>query len=854
MSDTPNEDSVLQPNAQPADRPVVDDSAADTGTADTGATEGSASEADAGHADGDGARANPGDAHPGNSGPVGGAPTDRPGDEGRRGDATPPREGRPMWQRALIGFAQHFAAAGLAVALPMFDVLGDNPTFFVARGASGGSVVSLTVALLLLPASVGFVIGAALWFIGRAVGGERGARIGWTLSIAAWATIIALPYADDALRNTPLLALLVACGFALVIAFGYLNNAWMRTGLAALAPVPIVFAGLFLFSSGVSGIVRPANAATESAAVAGDTNVVVLIFDEMTLAPLLNSNLDIDAQRFPNIADLASRSTWYRNATTSQPQTYKAIPSLLSGRYLEGDLPNISVWPNNLFTLLDADYEITAYEPLTQLCVTACDVRGATTSFGDDSLGSMLDDISVVYKHIIYPTKWQSGLPRIDTGWGNFDGVAAEGQTDDGQSDASTGGQSSGDAHDDSSATDSSGSDGAPPESTAQGAPTSTTQFTTPDGQPVEEWTFDDIQTAIQDARSDRDLLFAEFLDTLNGAKTGNLWFNHSVLPHEPIEFLPDGRTYPLNGDPATVYGSNWWYEPQAVPDRQLQAYMVQLEYVDKLIGDFLTRMDEQNLWDDSIVVVTADHGVSFWAGQQRRWSSPDNFEDLARVPLFIHLPDQTPGQVSDRNVEGVDVLPTILDDLGVDNTTIDFEGTSLLDEGAPERPVKLMWPYGSGGSPREFDGAWPGKLRLQEHIVDIFGTPSGEVDPWAMGPYRNLVGTEVSDAEVGPDASATVTLIDGARYNDMNPDIAHPYATAPASVTGSLPQGTDVVVAANGVIVGSGNVIVDRSENPLISPMVRPDRFDRGKNTIAFYTVDGDPAAPVLHLIPESS
>lgn len=748
-------------------------------------------------------------------------------------DDTAPK-GRPLWLQALIGFAQQFAAAGTAVALPIFDVLGDNPTFFVAREASGSSVIWLTAVLLLFPALIGFAVGTVLWAIGRALDGPRGARIGWALSIAGWAVLIALPVADEATSGSLLLTLALSCGFAFVIGFGVFTHGWMRTALVLLTALPVLFAGWFLFGSGVADVVRPNTAEAATTATTGDTNIVFMTFDEMTLAALLDPDLNIDADRYPNIAELASRSTWYRNATTSQPQTYKAIPSLLTGRYRDGEMPNVSVWPNNLFTLLDDDYEITAFEPLTQLCATACDVRGATGSFGDDSLSSMLDDLGIVYRHLVYPTKWAAGLPRIDTGWGNF-AQAAEGEPGADASNAST------------TATTKTAT------SAPSGGETTTTQLTTHDGQPVKEWTFDDIQDAIADARSDRDVLFADFLGTLDGDKRGNIWFNHSVLPHEPIEFLPDGRTYPLTGDPGTVYGRNWWYAPQAVPDRQLQAYLLQMEYVDSLIGDFLARMDEEDLWDDSIVVVTADHGVSFWAGQQRRWTSDDNIEDLSRVPLFIHLPGQEPGQISDRNVESVDVFPTILDQLGVDRTSVDYEGTSLLDENAPERSVKLIWPYAKGGKPREFDGSWPGELRLEQHIRDLFETESGQIDPWAIGPYRNLVGTDVSDLNVGSDADATARLIDPTRYVGMDPDAPLPYATAPAGLKGSIALGADIVVAANGTIVGSGNVVVDRKGEPLLSPMVRPDRFEPGDNTIEFYQVTGGAARPVLHRIPQA-
>ena len=55
---------------------------------------------------------------------------------------------------------------------------------------------------------------------------------------------------------------------------------------------------------------------------------------------------------------------------------------------------------------------------------------------------------------------------------------------------------------------------------------------------------------------------------------------------------------------------------------------------------------------DRCLLIVTADHGVSFRAGHSRRLPDAANLSDIASVPLFIKLPGQTEGRVDDRNVE----------------------------------------------------------------------------------------------------------------------------------------------------------------------------------------------------------
>src|SRR6185295_10351878 len=60
--------------------------------------------------------------------------------------------------------------------------------------------------------------------------------------------------------------------------------------------------------------------------------VVVVVFDEFPSDDLLRPDGSIDAERFPNFAELASISTWFPNAHTVYDSTFKAVPAILDGR------------------------------------------------------------------------------------------------------------------------------------------------------------------------------------------------------------------------------------------------------------------------------------------------------------------------------------------------------------------------------------------------------------------------------------------------------------------------------------------------------------------------------------------
>lgn len=119
--------------------------------------------------------------------------------------------------------------------------------------------------------------------------------------------------------------------------------------------------------------VAPAHAAR-------DTPVVLVVFDAMRVTLLEDAGGNIDATRFPNIAALASESTWYRNATTAHENTAFSVPAILDGvAPRKGTRPTLQWHPQNLFTLLASDHRMNVFEEVTQLCPERlCGPHGST--------------------------------------------------------------------------------------------------------------------------------------------------------------------------------------------------------------------------------------------------------------------------------------------------------------------------------------------------------------------------------------------------------------------------------------------------------------------------------------------
>lgn len=120
-------------------------------------------------------------------------------------------------------------------------------------------------------------------------------------------------------------------------------------------------------------------------------------------------------------------------------------------------------------------------------------------------------------------------------------------------------------------------------------------------------------------------------------------------------------------------------YKPdqQPVIDKFLKRYEEYITETDHKFGQFLTFLKEKQVLNNTILIVSADHGEIFARGY---WGhgGPYLYEPLIRVPLMIHLPEQTQGKRLDINASTVDLAPTILDLLGVEPSPPWMDGQSL--------------------------------------------------------------------------------------------------------------------------------------------------------------------------------
>ena len=332
---------------------------------------------------------------------------------------------------------------------------------------------------------------------------------------------------------------------------------------------------------------------------------------------------------------------------------------------------------------------------------------------------------------------------------------------------------------------------------------------------------------------------FESFVATTASSPGPRIDFVHVLLPHVPWTILPSGRAYDEGTDNGiSPYDYSWVDAEVARIGRE--RHLLQLQYTDHLIGELLDRLVATGALDRSLLVVTADHGVSFDAKQPLHATSPENLTEIAWSPLFIKTPGQTSARVDDRNAQSIDILPTVADILGV-KLPAPVDGRSL--EGpARVKATKYLVPFDKNLVPTNsrgrivVDGA--------RGFADLLSRAPGYEGRDALatvrsGEYPDVVGRSASSLGSGPTVS-------GRAHLDQPSIVYEPQSNSvPTMVRASvqLQPGSSVALLVNGTVAGTYRPGADHRARFVVSEtLLRP-----GPNALTVVAIDGPRADPVL-------
>jgi hypothetical protein len=700
------------------------------------------------------------------------------------------QEGRPVARRErLWAFFELFALVGFVVAQPTLDVLGKAPDFFLFRRADRLDILVLVLAVTVLPA-------LGLWLAEQLAGlaGEGARRAVHLLMVAGLLAVLALEVGKNltSVRGPGLVAIGLAGG--VLGGLAYAKWSGLKLWLRYLAPAPLVFALVFLLISPVSKLVLPQPGGTVDANAPGvrinpEHPVVMVLLDEFPLTSLLDSKGQVDARLYPNFAKLAGQSTWYRNATAVSGLTQWAVPAMLSGRYptkaQEEASPTAAQYPDNLFTLLGKSYNIKQFQVVTQLC--PADVCQATKDSGPSGAGlkTTLRDSARVFKRIV----WPRDVDENPTGaWLTADPAA--------------------------------------------------------EAKPVVKPGDSPILKEIEEGNEPSQ--YYNFVKSIQGTDKPSFYFLHLLLPHQPWHYLPDGRAYTDRGDGRNANG--WTTEPWP-PQLSRQRHLMQTGETDRLIGQVMRRLQEQGMYDKTLFVVTADHGMSFKPGEiGRRIATEGNVDQVLWVPLFVKAPGQSEGQANERNWEHVDLVPTLADMLGI-KVPWEMDGVS---QAGPEEPRTRTekWFYSKPGQRQVFPG--PENMAKALHgVTDELTEPGNGYKGWfQFGPHGDLVGKRVDQVGVEQASAGGAKVEKLADYGKVDPGSGK----VPAQVSGQVrlaagvPARPAVAVAVNGVIAGVSETFREERNAEGSQPTGPPDKFSamaldtlfkKGDNRLEVFVID---------------
>jgi len=650
----------------------------------------------------------------------------------------------PRYRSRLVHLTAVWA---YGVSQPIFVLIDSNPELLVTRGLTRLEIVVFAVLLAVVPPLL--AVGYA-WLAGRV-----SAWVGDVVYLAVLGAGL-VPVATRLLKPTDvglLVAAVLVAALAVAGVVAYARWRAIRLFLGYSIVVPAV--GLLWFVNGLPSLTDEAEAAQVQ--VASPAPVVFLLLDELPASSLMTRSGEIDAVRYPSFARLARRSTWYRNATTVHEWTSDAAPSIVTGRIIRSSkLATADNYPENLFTLLGASYELNVHESYaTRLCPESLCPRAH-----DSSLRGGLDLFVDSFR--LWVTR---NLPR------------------------------------------------------SMSEELVPVYYDVPLGQ-----------------EADASLAgFEALLDEVSGMQGEKaLAYSHLLLPHAPWRFLPSGDQYEFHGIDGWLADEHWADDSWPVL-QGYQRHLLQLGYVDRELGRLVRRLEQRGLWDRALVVVVADHGVSFRAGEGRRPVTADNLADIVNVPMFVKLPGQRQGRVDDRAARSIDLLPTIADVLGI-RRSWDTDGTSLL--AAPVARDVLVDQRGGKVERAPLAEMIRDRETTLRRKAAAFG--EGRDSLYRIGRHRWLLGRDVTGVRRGPSA-VEVRLDSPASFLDVRPGSGFVPARISGRVTaGQLDPGAELAIAVNGRVQALTRVLQGRAAGQFRA-LVPESAFRPGANQVDVFVVVGE-------------
>ena len=580
------------------------------------------------------------------------------------------------------------AVAILAVVIPASDKIAANEVFFAAHGVEPLAWIVLLVAALALG---WLVLTLLLSLLGRATS-PRVFDIVTSVSmlLVTW-FFVGNVLARTLLSGVPVLGPVV--GLVVAAAITLLARRF------AMGSVLVVFAGIAaavpLIATVLSGPASTTKDAYAFDAQEDRPNIVWVVADELQYPLPLTQDGQVRPE-FPNLRALQQDATTYTRAYTAANYTDYAVPSMLAGisdaagqgtDRMQQVRSGIGIIPG-----LASEYSIVMDSPIFSFdCETsACASVGAGSDVGAVARywGFAKDTLAIAGRTAL-AAPFSDLFPSLDGKWRDF--------------------WSGGDEFDESSQASS-------------------------------------VASAIAG------------IDQVVAADPGTPFFAfwHTIRTHAPWVVDRDGQAiFPFRVpivEGAHMLGAepDQTYTTEELKSLQRRLYAASAVDFDRQLGDLVDDLKAKGLYEDTMIVVTADHGATMTDGADRRVGDTlvQRWSEIAHVPLIVKAPGQAEPQVVTEPRSTGQIAATVLATAGATPTA--DEGLSPdLSAVVPGGPV-FSTVAGGVMTPYPYAGV-------------------AEVDPWAQDdlsppdpryPFAVGIDTALLDAPV-PDGWVEVSEVD---------------------------------------------------------------------------------------------
>jgi hypothetical protein len=336
------------------------------------------------------------------------------------------------------------------------------------------------------------------------------------------------------------------------------------------------------------------------------------------------------------------------------------------------------------------------------------------------------------------------------------------------------------------------------------------------------------------------------FVDSLAPSRRPRLDFLHVLLPHWPWHYVKSLQDNGSIGNPPGLAYDRWSSAWAARSGRA--QHLLQVQATDTLLGMLMDKLEAIGAWDDTLLVVTADHGVGFAKHEPARGLGATDAPDLAWTPLFFKLPGQTAAKVDDRLARTTDVLPTVADVLGV-RIPWSTSGRSLLGTPRPNGAFPMLHWKIDATNPRGRSNTIDGVAGFPKVLAGRAAAPAADAGTrlYRVGPYGGLVGRPASGLRGTGRSEHRFTISNPGRFANVDP-------VAPVApflwVSGVAPPrtaGVPVAIVVNGVVAATTRTVSGGDGPSSWWAPLPPQYFHAGSNDVEVDEIRGPPTAPTL-------